>query len=51
MVANKMFTEEASGFRVIGDGLIEATEPVLKNIFVPDNINDIYDVEQSPFAR
>lgn len=51
MVANKMFTEESSGYRVIGDGLLEATEPLLKDIFVREDINEIYDVEQSPFAR
>lgn len=43
--------DEANGIRPIGDGLLEVAEDSLKNLIVQEDINEIYDVEQTPFAR
>ncbi|XP_037932430.1 death-associated protein kinase related-like, partial [Teleopsis dalmanni] len=43
-----MFTE---GIFPIGDGLLDIDEDKLKGLLVPHDINEIYDVEQTPFAR
>lgn len=39
------------GIRHIGDGLLEVGEERLKEFLVEGSINDLYDVEQTPFAR
>ncbi|XP_023032648.1 death-associated protein kinase related [Drosophila willistoni] len=44
-----MFTEE--GIFPIGDGLLDVDAERLKGLLVSFDINDIYDVEQTPFAR
>lgn len=46
-----MFLDGSNGIRPIGDGLLEVTEASLKNLIVQGDINSIYDVEQTPFAR
>uniref|UniRef100_A0A1I8NJC2 Uncharacterized protein n=1 Tax=Musca domestica TaxID=7370 RepID=A0A1I8NJC2_MUSDO len=43
-----MFSE---GIFPIGDGLLDIDEERLKGLLVPEDINEIYDVEQTPFAR
>ncbi|EDW78213.2 uncharacterized protein Dwil_GK16306 [Drosophila willistoni] len=43
-----MFTEE--GIFPIGDGLLDVDAERLKGLLVSFDINDIYDVEQTPFA-
>lgn len=50
-VQTKMFLDGTNGIRPIGDGLLEVTEASLKNLIVQGDINEIYDVEQTPFAR
>lgn len=47
----KMFLDGTNGIRPIGDGLLDVTDASLKNLIVQGNINEIYDVEQDPFAR
>ena len=42
---------EMEGIRHIGDGLLEVGEERLKEFLVEGSINDLYDVEQTPFAR
>lgn len=42
---------EANGIRPIGDGLLEVSAESLKDLIVQEDINEIYDVEQTPFAR
>ncbi|XP_030381427.1 death-associated protein kinase related [Scaptodrosophila lebanonensis] len=44
-----MFTEE--GIFSIGDGLLDVEPERLKGLVVANDINEIYDVEQAPFAR
>ncbi|EDV99541.1 death-associated protein kinase related [Drosophila grimshawi] len=44
-----MFTEE--GIFPIGDGLLDVDAERLKGLLVSHDINDIYEVEQTPFAR
>ncbi|ALC48799.1 Drak [Drosophila busckii] len=44
-----MFTEE--GIFPIGDGLLDVGAERLKGLLVPHDINEIYEVEQTPFAR
>lgn len=44
----KMFSE---GIHPIGDGLLDVDDERLKGLLVQDDINEIYDVEQTPFAR
>lgn len=39
------------GIRHIGDGLLEVSGDLLKQFLAPGDINDLYDVEQTPFAR
>lgn len=46
-----MLVGEANGIRSIGDGLLEVAEESLKDLIVQEDINEIYDVEQTPFAR
>ncbi|XP_075154725.1 death-associated protein kinase related [Haematobia irritans] len=41
----------AEGIFPIGDGLLDIDEERLKGLLVPEDINEIYDVEQTPFAR
>ncbi|KAM7347253.1 death-associated protein kinase related isoform 1-T2 [Cochliomyia hominivorax] len=41
----------AEGIFPIGDGLLDIDEERLKTLLVPHDINEIYDVEQTPFAR
>lgn len=41
----------SEGIHPIGDGLLEVAEEHLKGLIVQDDINEIYDVEQTPFAR
>ncbi|XP_055845134.1 death-associated protein kinase related [Episyrphus balteatus] len=43
-----MFSE---GINPIGDGLLDVDDERLKGLLVQDDINEIYDVEQTPFAR
>lgn len=43
-----MFTE---GIFPIGDGLLDINEDRLKELLVADDINEIYELEQTPFAR
>ncbi|XP_055914219.1 death-associated protein kinase related [Eupeodes corollae] len=43
-----MFSE---GIHPIGDGLLDVDDERLKGLLVQDDINEIYDVEQTPFAR
>ncbi|XP_073831984.1 death-associated protein kinase related [Musca autumnalis] len=43
-----MFSE---GIFPIGDGLLDIDEERLKGLLVPEDINEIYEVEQTPFAR
>lgn len=42
---------QLQGIRHIGDGLLEVGEERLKEFLVEGSINDLYDVEQTPFAR
>lgn len=42
---------QMEGIRHIGDGLLEVGEERLKEFLVEGSINDLYDVEQTPFAR
>lgn len=42
---------QLEGIRHIGDGLLEVGEERLKEFLVEGSINDLYDVEQTPFAR
>lgn len=42
---------QVEGIRHIGDGLLEVGEDRLKEFLAPGDINDLYDVEQTPFAR
>ncbi|EDW65235.2 death-associated protein kinase related [Drosophila virilis] len=44
-----MFTEE--GIFPIGDGLLDVDAKRLKGLLVSHDINEIYEVEQTPFAR
>ncbi|XP_017870595.1 PREDICTED: death-associated protein kinase related isoform X1 [Drosophila arizonae] len=44
-----MFTEE--GIFPIGDGLLDVDAERLKGLLVSHDINEIYEVEQTPFAR
>lgn len=39
------------GIRHIGDGLLEVAAERLKEFLVEGSISDLYDVEQTPFAR
>lgn len=41
----------AEGIFPIGDGLLDIDEERLKDLLVPHDINEIYEVEQTPFAR
>lgn len=41
----------AEGIRQIGDGLLEVAAERLKGLLVQADINEIYEVEQTPFAR
>uniref|UniRef100_A0A1L8DKQ5 non-specific serine/threonine protein kinase n=1 Tax=Nyssomyia neivai TaxID=330878 RepID=A0A1L8DKQ5_9DIPT len=41
----------SDGIRHIGDGRMEVAEERLQGLIVNENINEIYDVEQTPFAR
>lgn len=41
----------ADGIRQIGDGLLEVAADRLQGIIVQADINEIYEVEQTPFAR
>ena len=41
----------AEGIRPIGDGLLEVAPERLQGLLVRDDINEVYDVEQAPFAR
>ncbi|GAB0091261.1 hypothetical protein DMENIID0001_060790 [Sergentomyia squamirostris] len=41
----------SDGIRHVGDGWLEVTEERLQGLIVHDDINEIYDVEQTPFAR
>ncbi|TDG40569.1 hypothetical protein AWZ03_013003 [Drosophila navojoa] len=43
-----MFTEE--GIFPIGDGLLDVDAERLKGLLVSHDINEIYEVEQTPFA-
>lgn len=43
-----MFTE---GIFPIGDGLLDINEDRLKELLVAEDINEIYELEQTPFAR
>lgn len=44
-----MFTEK--GIFPIGDGLLDVDADRLKGLLVSHDINEIYEVEQTPFAR
>lgn len=44
-----MFTEK--GIFPIGDGLLDIDDDRLKGLLVSHDINEIYEVEQTPFAR
>lgn len=46
-----MFVDGANGVRPIGDGLLEVSDASLNNLIASGDIDDIYDVEQTPFAR
>lgn len=39
------------GIRAIGDGLLEIATERMQALLVKEDINEIYDVEQTPFAR
>lgn len=41
----------SEGIRPIGDGLLEVAAERLQGLLVTEDINEIYDVEQTPFAR
>lgn len=41
----------SDGIRPIGDGLLEVSKERLDDLLVSQDINEIYDVEQTPFAR
>ncbi|XP_059618047.1 death-associated protein kinase related [Phlebotomus argentipes] len=41
----------SDGIRHVGDGWLEVTEERLQGLIVHEDINDVYDVEQTPFAR
>lgn len=41
----------AEGIFPIGDGLLDIDEERLKALLVPHDINEIYEIEQTPFAR
>lgn len=41
----------ADGIHPTGDGLLEVAEERLRGLLVQDDINEIYEVEQTPFAR
>lgn len=41
----------SQGIRPIGDGLLEVAAERLQGLLVREDINEIYDVEQTPFAR
>lgn len=47
--ASNMFTEE--GIFPIGDGLLDVDAERLKGLLASHDINEIYEVEQTPFAR
>lgn len=42
---------EVNGIHPIGDGLLAVDEECLKDLIVQEDINEIYHVEQTPFAR
>lgn len=42
---------EANGIRPIGDGFLAVDEESLRDLIVQEDINEIYHVEQTPFAR
>lgn len=42
---------QMDGIRHIGDGLLEVSGDLLEQFLAPGDINDLYDVEQTPFAR
>lgn len=42
---------QLEGIRHIGDGLLEVGKERLKEFLADGDINDLYDVEQTPFAR
>lgn len=46
-----MFVEGANGVRPIGDGLLEVSDASLSKLIASGDINEIYDVEHTPFAR
>lgn len=41
----------ADGIRQIGDGLLEVAADRLQGLIAQTDINEIYEVEQTPFAR
>lgn len=41
----------AEGIRQIGDGLLEVAADRLQGLIAQTDINEIYEVEQTPFAR
>lgn len=41
----------SDGIRPIGDGLLDVEEERLRALLVPQDINEVYEVEQTPFAR
>lgn len=45
------YDSKMDGIRHIGDGLLEVAEERLKEFLVEGSISDLYDVEQTPFAR
>lgn len=41
----------SDGIHPIGEGLLEVAEERLRGLLVPEDINEVYEVEQTPFAR
>lgn len=41
----------SDGIRHIGDGLLEVSEERLKGFLTPQDIDEVYEIEQAPFAR
>lgn len=41
----------SDGIRHIGDGMLEVTEECLKSFLTPQDIDEVYEIEQTPFAR
>lgn len=46
-----MYLDGVNGVRSIGDGLLEVSDVNIQKLIEPENINEVYDVEQDPFAR